>query len=60
VLGKQVRLERIVARDSGRTVIIPMDHGTTVGPIAGLPAAFIAAARGTSVPGTQLGTELPA
>ena len=36
MLGKQVRLERIVARDSGRTVIIPMDHGTTVGPIAGL------------------------
>jgi len=36
VLGKQVRLERIVARHSGRTVIIPMDHGTTVGPIPGL------------------------
>jgi predicted phospho-2-dehydro-3-deoxyheptonate aldolase len=36
VLGKQVRLERIVDRESGRTVIIPMDHGVTVGPIAGL------------------------
>jgi len=36
VLGKQVRLERIVDRESGRTVIIPMDHGTTVGPIPGL------------------------
>ncbi|MFH1732037.1 MAG: 2-amino-3,7-dideoxy-D-threo-hept-6-ulosonate synthase [Planctomycetota bacterium] len=36
MLGKQVRLERIVARHSGRTVIIPMDHGTTVGPIPGL------------------------
>jgi predicted phospho-2-dehydro-3-deoxyheptonate aldolase len=36
VLGKQVRLERLVDRNSGRTVIIPMDHGTTVGPIPGL------------------------
>jgi len=36
VLGKDVRMERLVDRDSGRTVIIPMDHGTTVGPIAGL------------------------
>jgi len=36
VLGKLVRLERIVNRESGRTVIIPMDHGTTVGPIPGL------------------------
>ena len=36
MLGKQVRLERIVDRESGRTVIIPMDHGTTVGPIPGL------------------------
>ncbi len=36
MIGKQVRLERIVNRTSGRTVIIPMDHGTTVGPIPGL------------------------
>ena len=36
MLGKQVRLERIVNRESGRTVIIPMDHGATVGPIRGL------------------------
>jgi predicted phospho-2-dehydro-3-deoxyheptonate aldolase len=36
VLGKNVRLERMMDRDSGRTVIIPMDHGTTVGPIPGL------------------------
>ncbi len=34
--GKQVRLERIVNRESGRTVIIPMDHGMTLGPIPGL------------------------
>jgi len=36
MLGKQIRLERITRRDTGRTVIVPMDHGVTVGPIPGL------------------------
>jgi predicted phospho-2-dehydro-3-deoxyheptonate aldolase len=36
MLGKKVRLERIINRDSGKTVIVPMDHGVTVGPIEGL------------------------
>ena len=36
MIGKSIRLERIMARDNGRTVIIPMDHGVTVGPIEGL------------------------
>ena len=36
MIGKQIRLERIMNRDTGRTVIVPMDHGVTVGPIAGL------------------------
>lgn len=36
MIGKQIRLERIVNRNTGRTVIIPMDHGVTMGPIAGL------------------------
>ncbi len=36
MVGKKIRLERIIDRNSGRTVIIPMDHGVTVGPIAGL------------------------
>lgn len=36
MIGKLIRLERIVNRDSGRTVIIPMDHGVTMGPIKGL------------------------
>jgi len=36
LLGKRIRLERIVDRNSGRTVIVPMDHGVTVGPIRGL------------------------
>ncbi len=35
-LGKQIRLERIMDRNTGRTVIVPMDHGVSVGPIAGL------------------------
>jgi len=36
MIGKKIRLERIMDRNSGRTVIIPMDHGVTVGPIPGL------------------------
>lgn len=36
MLGKPIRLERISNREDGRTVIVPMDHGMTLGPIAGL------------------------
>jgi predicted phospho-2-dehydro-3-deoxyheptonate aldolase len=36
MLGKIIRLERIMNRITGRTVIIPMDHGTTLGPIRGI------------------------
>jgi len=36
MMGKAIRLERIIDRNSGRTVIVPMDHGVTVGPIEGL------------------------
>jgi predicted phospho-2-dehydro-3-deoxyheptonate aldolase len=36
MIGKAIRLERIIDRDSGKTVIIPMDHGVSVGPVAGL------------------------
>jgi len=35
-LGKLVRLERIINRDTKRAIIIPMDHGITVGAIEGL------------------------
>ncbi len=35
-IGKRIRLERIVDRNSGRSVVVPMDHGVTVGPIYGL------------------------
>jgi class I fructose-bisphosphate aldolase len=36
MIGKQIRMERIIDRNSGKTVMIPMDHGITMGPIAGL------------------------
>ena len=35
-LGKRIRIERIQDRDTGRTVIVPMDHGISMGPIEGL------------------------
>jgi len=36
VRGKSIRMERIFNRQTGRAVIIPMDHGVTVGPIRGI------------------------
>lgn len=36
MIGKLIRLERIMDRTTGRTVIVPMDHGITLGPIPGL------------------------
>ena len=36
MIGKQIRLERIMDRNTGKTVIIPMDHGMTLGQIDGL------------------------
>lgn len=35
-IGKSIRLERITDRNTKHTVIVPMDHGVTVGPIPGL------------------------
>ncbi len=35
-IGKAIRMERIMNRNSGKTVVVPMDHGATVGPIDGL------------------------
>ena len=34
--GKDIRLERIMDRNRGRAVIVPVDHGITMGPVAGL------------------------
>ena len=36
MVGKLVRLDRIFSRKSGKTIIVPLDHGITVGPISGL------------------------
>ena len=36
MIGKQIRMDRIVNRNTGKTVIVPMDHGMTVGPIHGI------------------------
>ncbi|MBS7657077.1 2-amino-3,7-dideoxy-D-threo-hept-6-ulosonate synthase [Candidatus Bathyarchaeota archaeon] len=36
LIGKAIRLERIMNRDTKRTIIVPMDHGVTMGPVQGL------------------------
>ena len=35
-IGKNIRLERIINRETKKSIIIPMDHGLTVGPIKGI------------------------
>ena len=35
-IGKRIRMERIIDRESKRSVIVPMDHGVTLGPVRGL------------------------
>ncbi len=34
--GKSIRLERIMDRNTGNCVIVPMDHGVSIGPTEGL------------------------
>ena len=36
MIGKKIRLERIINRLTGRTVIAPMDHGVSNGPMKGI------------------------
>jgi fructose-bisphosphate aldolase/2-amino-3,7-dideoxy-D-threo-hept-6-ulosonate synthase len=36
MIGKEIRMERIMDRNTGKSVIIPMDHGMTLGQIDGL------------------------
>jgi fructose-bisphosphate aldolase/2-amino-3,7-dideoxy-D-threo-hept-6-ulosonate synthase len=36
MIGKEIRIERIFNRNTGRAVIIPMDHGFSLGQIEGL------------------------
>lgn len=35
-IGKVIRMERFINRETQRTIVVPLDHGTTVGPIRGL------------------------
>jgi len=35
-MGKVVRLERLFDRNTGRIIVVPLDHGVTVGPIYGI------------------------
>ena len=35
-IGRSIRTERISDRKSGNMVIVPMDHGVTIGPVKGL------------------------
>lgn len=36
MIGKEIRMERIINRNTGRSVVIPMDHGFSLGQIPGL------------------------
>src|SRR5512136_1749076 len=36
MIGKSIRMERIMNRETWKTVIVPLDHGVTIGPVAGL------------------------
>lgn len=36
MIGKIIRMERIINRETGRMVIVPMDHGVSIGPVPGL------------------------
>jgi class I fructose-bisphosphate aldolase len=35
-IGKSIRMERIFNRNTERTIIVPLDHGVTIGPVYGL------------------------
>ena len=36
MFGKSIRMERIVDRNTGNCVVVPMDHGISIGPAPGL------------------------
>ncbi|NPA32836.1 MAG: class I fructose-bisphosphate aldolase family protein [Aquificae bacterium] len=35
-IGKEIRMERIMNRETRKTIIVPMDHGVSSGPIPGI------------------------
>ena len=36
MFGKKVRIERVIDRESGNAVIVPLDHGISIGPVEGI------------------------
>ncbi|MCK9152495.1 2-amino-3,7-dideoxy-D-threo-hept-6-ulosonate synthase [Methanobacterium alcaliphilum] len=36
MIGKKIRIERIIDRKTGKSVIVPMDHGVSIGPAPGI------------------------
>lgn len=36
MIGKTIRIERIIDRKTGKSVIVPMDHGVSIGPVPGI------------------------
>ncbi len=36
MFGKKIRIERIIDRESGNAVIVPLDHGISIGPVEGI------------------------
>ncbi len=36
MIGKKIRIERIIDRKTGKSVIVPMDHGASIGPVPGI------------------------
>jgi len=36
MIGKKIRIERIIDRKTGKSVIVPLDHGASVGPVPGI------------------------
>lgn len=35
-IGKKIRMQRILNRENGRTIIVPLDHGISAGPMNGI------------------------
>ncbi len=36
MFGKNIRIERIIDRNSGNAVVVPLDHGISIGPVQGI------------------------
>jgi DhnA family fructose-bisphosphate aldolase class Ia len=56
--GKRIRLSRLIHRTSGRSIIVPMDHGASMGPLDGLANLRNSAIRLQLAPGLVQGVVL--